>query len=51
MTKINVRLGPLTDAHGNIGCCVDKDGYVFCQWLLHGHPFCTSGCLPVEGEQ
>ena len=48
MTKITVRSGALTDARGNSGCCVDKKGNVYCQWLLHGHPFCTSGCVPEE---
>lgn len=33
--------------YGNIGvygCCVDNKGRIYCQWLIHGHPFCNNGC-------
>ena len=36
--------GRMEDRKGNKGCCIDRHGKVFCQWWLHGHPFCNQGC-------
>ena len=55
---MSVLIGRMEDAKGNKGCCIDRHGEVFCQWWLHGHPFCNDGCkwdhpkdLPEAGEE
>ena len=42
--RMKVKEGRKQDAQGNWGCCIDKDGVVFCQWLIHRHLFCNEGC-------
>ena len=36
------------DENGNLGCCVDRHGRVYCEWFVHGHPFCNSGCEWID---
>ena len=50
---MSVIVGRLKDKDGNLGCCRDRHGDVYCEWYLHGHPFCTSGCewIAAKGEE
>ncbi len=43
-TRMKVGTGRYRDDAGNWGCCMDDKGRAYCQWLIHGHPFCNHRC-------
>jgi len=46
--RMKVKISKHKDSRGEWGCCVDRKGRAYCQWLIHGHAFCNTGCEWVE---
>ncbi len=49
-TRMKVISGRISRNGNEWGCCVDNKGRIYCQWLIHGHPFCNNGCTWEEEE-
>ncbi len=48
---MKVKMGRIQDSRGEWGCCKDNKGIAYCQWLIHGHPFCNNGCTWEEENE